>query len=258
MDNSVLEKKICQALEKKSEEVCVDALTSQRIQSKVFGNIEEERNMKHGNWKKAAVVTAAICIFGTMTVMALGKPAFVMSSSSHDEEIKSYGEAVKTQKEYDAQVKAVEEFSNGYRFKYAVPMHQEVQDQDRNQMAEEISVSYTYGKEGMEDVIFSGSRISVGEEGEPDQIVALEDGTELHYSRTVNKFVPADYEISEEEKKLQEEGKLNVGYGSDTVEIKNSSCVIWVQDGITYSLFAFGDDLAAEEMLTMAKEVAES
>ncbi len=45
MDDSILEKKIRAALEKKSEEARVDALTSRRIRANVYERIEEERNM---------------------------------------------------------------------------------------------------------------------------------------------------------------------------------------------------------------------
>ena len=87
--------------------------------------------------------------------------------------------------------------------------------------------------------------------------VTLEDGTVLSYSSTVNKFVPPDYEITEEEKKLQEEGKLNVAYGSDEVEVMTSASVTWEQEDISYCLFTFEESMSAEELLSMAKEVAE-
>ena len=119
-------------------------------------------------------------------------------------------------------------------------------------------MAFWYEKEGEEDILVSGSRISLGETGTPDAVLALEDGTELYYSKLVNKFVPPDYEITEEEKKLQEEGKLNVAYGSQEVEIKNSESVFWRQNGVSYCLFRFGDELNAEEMLAMAREIAES
>ena len=111
----------------------------------------------------------------------------------------------------------------------------------------------------MEDVELSGSRLFVGmqDKSSADQVMTLEDGTVLSYSSTVNKFVPPDYEITEEEKKLQEEGKLNVAYGSDEVEVMTSASVTWEQEDISYCLFTFEESMSAEELLSMAKEVAE-
>jgi len=88
--------------------------------------------------------------------------------------------------------------------------------------------------------------------------MTLDNGVELRYRKLANKFVPSDYQITEAEEKLIEEGKLNVGYRSDKVELNNSLHVSWVQDGVLYSLYTFEDSLSAEEMLGMAKEVAES
>ena len=210
--------------------------------------------MKHRNWKKTAVAAAAICILGTMTAVAVGRPAFILSGSSRNEIVRDYGQAVQMQEGYDGRVKSVEGFSNGYTFKEAVPKHEETQDEGKNRLDQGVSMAFTYEKEGMEDVELSGSRLFVGmqDKSSADQVMTLEDGTVLSYSSTVNKFVPP-----EEEKKLQEEGKLNVAYGSDEVEVMTSASVTWEQEDISYCLFTFEESMSAEELLSMAKEVAE-
>ena len=194
-----------------------------------------------------------------MTAVAVGRPAFIMSGSSRNEIVRDYDQAVQMQEGYDGRVKSVEGFSNGYTFKEAVPKHEETQDEGKNRLDQGVSMAFTYEKEGMEDVELSGSRLFVGmqDESSADQVMTLEDGTVLSYSSTVNKFVPPDYEITEEEKKLQEEGKLNVAYGSDEVEVMTSAAVTWEQEDISYCLFTFEESMSAEELLSMAKEVAE-
>lgn len=257
MDDSILEKKIRAALEKKSEEARVDALTSRRIRANVYKRIEEERNMKHRNWKKAVVAAAAICVFGTITAVALKKPAYISSHSNLNEIVKDYETAKNMMHGFDASVKIVEEFSNGYKFKEAVPKYEATHDEEHDTLEQGTSMSFTYEKKGMEEVVLSGDRLTVPSSN-PDAVLALGDGTELRYNRLTNKFVPPDYTPTEEELKLQEEGKLNIGYGSDQVEEKISVNVTWAQDGVTYSLFSFNGSLTAEEMFQMAKEVAES
>ena len=258
MDDLILEKNLKETLNKKSEEIG-GSLADQRIRTRVFEAIEEEKNMKHRNWKKTAVAAAAICILGTMTAVGVGRPAFIMSGSSRNEIVRDYDQAVQMQEGYDGRVKSVEGFSNGYTFKEAVPKHEETQDEGKNRLDQGMSMAFTYEKEGMEDVERSGSRLFVGmqDESSADQVMTLEDGTVLSYSSTVNKFVPPDYEITEEEKKLQEEGKLNVAYGSDEVEVMTSAAVTWEQEDISYCLFTFEESMSAEELLSMAKEVAE-
>ena len=244
MDDLILEKNLKETINKKSEEIG-GSLADQRIRTRVFEAIEEEKNMKHRNWKKTAVAAAAICILGTMTAVAVGRPAFILSGSSRNEIVRDYGQAVQMQEGYDGRVKSVEGFSNGYTFKEAVPKHEETQDEGKNRLDQGESMAFTYEKEGMED------------KSSADQVMTLEDGTVLSYSSTVNKFVPPDYEITEEEKKLQEEGKLNVAYGSDEVEVMTSASVTWEQEDISYCLFTFEESMSAEELLSMAKEVAE-
>ncbi|MFR8165778.1 MAG: hypothetical protein ACLU8D_07165 [Enterocloster sp.] len=72
MDDLILEKNLKETLNKKSEEIG-GSLADQRIRTRVFEAIEEEKNMKHRNWKKTVVAAAAICILGTMTAVAVGR-----------------------------------------------------------------------------------------------------------------------------------------------------------------------------------------
>lgn len=259
MDDSILERKLREALNRKSEEVPVDTLTGKRIRAKVYEAIEEERNMKHRNWKRTAVVAAAICVLGSITAVALGKPAYFVGHSSRNEVVKDYEEAAAMQKQYDAAVKAPERFSNGYEFKEAVPQYQSSEDTDGNTLETGTSMNFTYAKDGAEDVVLFNDRLSrTGDTGKADETMVLEDGTVLSFRKNVNKFVPPDYTPTEEELKLSEEGKLNIGYGSDTIQEKTSVHVTWTQDDVHYGLFSFSDTMTAEEFLQMAKEVAES
>lgn len=257
MDDSILEKKIRETLEKKSKEARVDTLTSQRIQAKVYEAIEEERNMKHKNWKKAVIAAAAICIMGSITAVALTKPKYVSSHSYTNEEVKSYEEAKNMQAGYDAAVKSVEKFSNGYEFEWAVPKYEASHDEDHNELETWTSMSFTYGRGDDPKVSLSADRMTWPAEN-ADKIMTLEDGTELKFHRLNHKFVPPDYEPTEEEIKLQDEGKLNIGYGSSEVEVKVSVSVSWKQNDICYCLFSFNENMSADEMLQMAKEIAES
>ena len=84
------------------------------------------------------------------------------------------------------------------------------------------------------------------------------DGTELRFYKTVNKFVPANYELTEEDKKAQEAGNFDLAYGSDEIEITTSCMVEWDMDGQGYSLFKFGEELSAEEMFAMAEEIIDA
>ena len=48
-----------------------------------------------------------------------------------------------------------------------------------------------------------------------------------------------------------------MAYGSDEVEVMTSAAVTWEQEDISYCLFTFEESMSAEELLSMAEEVAE-
>lgn len=258
MDDFILEERIRETLKNKADSVHVDALDRQRIQVKVYERLEEENRMKHRNWKKVIVAAAAICVLGSITAMALGRATVSVSHSSKNDAVHDYAQAVSMQNGFDKNVKSVEKFSNGYQFSEAVPTYGDERDEKGNILSERTYMTYTYEKDGLDSVMLNGYRSTMAEGTQPDQTMTLENGVELKYSKMRNKFVPVDYEPTEEELALSEAGKLNIGYGSDEVEEMNSCSVIWKEGEITYVLFSFEDSLSGDEMLQMAKEVVES
>ena len=210
--------------------------------------------MKKGFMKKAVAAVAAICVFGSMTAFAIGKIAGITSRTDIRDEVHTYEQALELQKENGPMVDFPEKFSNGYAFKGAVPVEYETSDKDGNKLGKGIHLDITYGKKGMEPITFSAE---VGLDGgsAPTNVKTCGDGTELRFYKTVNKFVPANYELTEEDKKAQEDGNFNLAYGSDKVEVMTSYTVEWNMDGQGYSLFKFGEDLGAEEMFGMAEEI---
>ena len=224
MDDPILEKRLKNMFESRAGELPDESVREARIRRNVYEKIEREGNyMKKGFMKKAVAAVAAIYVFGSMTAFAIGKIEGIT-------------------------------YRNGYAFKAAVPVNYETEDKDGNKLGNGTQLSVTYGKDGMEDVTFSAE---VGMDGEltPAEVRTCEDGTELCFYKLTNKFVPADYELTEEDKKAQEDGNFNLAYGSDKVEVMTSYTVEWNMDGQGYSLFKFGEDLGAEEMFGMAEEI---
>ena len=221
MDDPILEKRLKNMFESRAGELPDESVREARIRRNVYEKIEREGNyMKKGFMKKAVAAVAAICVFGSMTAFAIGKIAGITSRTDIRDEVHTY----------------------------------ETEDKDGNKLGNGTQLSVTYGKDGMEDVTFSAE---VGMDGEltPAEVRTCEDGTELCFYKLTNKFVPADYELTEEDKKAQEDGNFNLAYGSDKVEVMTSYTVEWNMDGQGYSLFKFGEDLGAEEMFGMAEEI---
>lgn len=77
----------------------------------------------------------------------------------------------------------------------------------------------------------------------------------MYYSQDVYRFVPPDYQMTEEDIALEESGAVTFSYGSIEVEENVFSGVVWRQDGVRYHLFGFDLPLSADELFDMAMEV---
>ena len=210
--------------------------------------------MRKGIMRKTVVALAAICVLGSMTAFAVGKITGITSHSSRYDEVHTYEQALELQKKHGPAVHFPEEFSNGYTFSAAVPEYYETTDDNGNKVGTGSNLSVTYAKDGNENVTFS-AETDLGESDDPTEEKTLDDGTTLHFYKTTNKFVPVNYELTEEDKKAQETGHFNLAYGSDKVEIQTSYMVEWNMDGQGYYLFKFDEDLSADEMFGMAEEI---
>ena len=80
-------------------------------------------------------------------------------------------------------------------------------------------------------------------------------GTTVYYSRDTYKFVPADYELTEEDQKNMEQPNHYISYGSDKVEVQTCDNVIFEMDGKRYTLLGFDNDMTADEWYDMAGDL---
>ncbi|MGL4665241.1 MAG: hypothetical protein ACRCWA_09535, partial [Clostridium butyricum] len=81
-------------------------------------------------------------------------------------------------------------------------------------------------------------------------------GITIEYTKNQYKAVPEGYEPSEEEKELENKGLLQIGYGSNEIEVSQNQAVIWYEDGISYCILNSNyNDLDKEDMINMAIEV---
>ena len=82
-------------------------------------------------------------------------------------------------------------------------------------------------------------------------------GVTLSFRDSHYRFVPPDYEPSDEEKKLERRGELTISEGSDEVEDRQFQSVSWQKDGMSYSLYGFDTGLDAQTMLELASGLVE-
>ena len=153
---------------------------------------------------------------------------------------------------------APEVFSNGYRFDMGMPTHQDAMDEDGNVIKSAESFSLHYKKDGSPDIFVTVQGTSLfEEEGQPDQVFE-HNGITLNYTRDQYRFVPPDYQASEEEKAKEAAGELYISYGSDTVTDQVAQSMLWKDGEKVYIITAMDTPMTAQDMAQMAGELIDN
>lgn len=218
--------------------------------------------MKHMSMKKVVLGVAAACVMvGAIAIAGSG----VVSSVGHGSSVPDYTkfeDMGKAETEIGYSVDAVEGFSNGFRFDDIHIIEETLQDESGQSMGKKknIEISYSRGKDDV--AVYVGKMLSVEN---ADFMTSLQWDKTLQvgdvvvgYRYSTYKAVPPNYEPTEEEKKEMENGHLQIGYGSDKIEVSQCSDVMWVKDGVFYEMVGFDVSLSADDLLNMAREIIES
>ena len=204
--------------------------------------------------KKISVIAAvAVLALGTTVFAASGIISKWYSSSSSDPEYKSLPTAQQVKKDIGYDAVLIGEFENGYAFKDGSIVNNNLADEDGNSVEKFKSVSFDYEKNG-DTVIFSQDKFNskIDMDG---NVIKTVDGTDIYYYSYTNKIVPADYKMTDEDKKAEADGELVFSSGSSDVQISEVQSVTWVKDNIQYQLMQMDGALSRDELAEMAEEV---
>lgn len=246
------------ALKEKAGEIKVSQGEMEQACRKIHRRIEEETGMrKTWSWKKVLVTAAAVCVVGSVTAIAAGRIVGVESHSSWKEAVNKYADAQKMGEEMDLVLPVPETFSNGYTFQSALPVHASGQDEEGNSVKEWTGMDLIYQKEGQPNM-----NINVEQAQEAEGYAAGDEnfdynGIQLSYSKEHYRFVPPDYQVSEEEQAQMDAGELVISYGSPEVEDSEIQSLNWQTDGISYGLMIFDSTITPAELVQMAEEMIE-
>ena len=204
--------------------------------------------------KKISVIAAvAVLALGTTVFAASGIISKWYSSSSSDPEYKSLPTAQQVKKDIGYDAVLISEFENGYAFKDGSIVNNDLADEDGNSVEKFKSISFDYEKNG-DTVIFSQDKFNskIDMDG---NVIKTVDGTDIYYYSYTNKIVPADYKMTDEDKKAEADGELIFSSGSSDIRISEVQSVTWVKDNIQYQLMQMDGALSRDELADMAEEV---
>lgn len=222
-----------------------------------LNDFRSKRNSSMLNTKKriAVLVAAVIMVLGITAFAATGVINTWYSSSSSRPDYRSLPSMEQVHSDIGYDVKLVDHFSNGYVFKDGRIVKNKLEDEDNQTIEKFKSVDFRY-KKGKDEVSFAQDRYQ--SESQPSgSLERTINGVDVYYFSYVNKIVPPDYQLTEEDKKAEENGELVFSYGSRKVELITWQHVNWSVGDMHYELYQEVDDssLSKEEIIEMAKEV---
>ncbi|MGL5330076.1 MAG: hypothetical protein ACRDD7_12475 [Peptostreptococcaceae bacterium] len=203
--------------------------------------------------KKAIVTVASIFVLST-TAYAFSKINSQVSYSSNIPTYTSIPSKEILNKDVGYSPKVVDEFENGYKFKGGYISKNQGLDESNEVVEESDGVFFEYDKNNKKIMISTEEKV-IGEIGKSEQIVQSYKDIDLYYSEDSYKFVPEDYEMTEQDKKDEASGKYVFSYGSEEVEISKNQFLCWVDNDNYYSILATDSDLSKDDLLKMSKEI---
>lgn len=257
MEEKKLDAVITEVLKDKAEPVSMPSDRAEAMKRRLRIMMKEESHMKKLKTKKVIVAVAAMCLLVSLVSVAGGRIVGYSTSTSHSAEIKSYDKLIKAAPAKLGFTPATaRQFGNGFAFTDGYLNDVNGIDKDSNIVGSFPELTLTY-KKGGQEVTYTAAR-PIGEQTQiAADAVENSDGVAISFKTDHYKFVPENYQLTEEDQKRINSGDLIVSYGTDQVQQKDISFVSWNQNGTSYLLMSSGTvDVSREDLMQMAKELA--
>lgn len=223
--------------------------------------IHKKCNQRSGHMKlrtnklaAAFMAVAVITVLGTVTAVASGKiTSFISSSDNRD----NYTIAELREKAADQMKmspKIPESLSNDLNFLNGHISKVRGVGDDNIEVMEYPQAYASYGKNKQVTLTCHVHQEALAEENDQAAKKEVYHNVTMTVSSQSYLFLPPDKEPSQEDKKLEEEGKLMISYGSSEEERKVYQMVSWSENGIDYLLFTF-DEFGLEPLTGMARDI---
>lgn len=261
MDRRKLDILIQQTLRDQAESVSMSESGKSRIYQAISDCSKEDYRMRISGKQKLVAAVAAMCLLGSMAALGAGKIIGYRSGHNANEpEYVSFADMGRVRDEAGFEVKAAEQFDNGFVFDKGYLIYTDAVDESGAVVDTFPEVSVYY-KKGDSSLTLNIEKVRPEWEksltGNPVDI-SYGDLT-LTYREDHYKFVPPDYELTQEDQNAIDAGEMYLSYGSSEVELKDFHFLTWDEAGIHYSLMSYGDGaLGQEEMTKMAQQVIDS
>lgn len=252
--NRDMDAKLKERLASELDTVSMTEEADRRVLAGIHQQIEERGNiMKYPKRKMIVAIAAAIAVTGTITAIAAGKIVGLVSGTNPSEAIVSVAELEgKAEQQLGTDLYIAEALSDGSAFKEGYVMDVKGMDEAGNMVTSYPEVTAMYGTSGRISLSVQKTNDMIPNASTPNQKEEEYNGILLGATEDQYLFLPPDVTPSEEDLKLQDEGKLYISYGSSQEERKVFRNVSWTKDGLQYLLYTY-EDKSLDEMINMAK-----
>lgn len=219
---------------------------------------KENQTMKSKKRIRYLVLAAALICLLSITVYAaelLNIHSYYSGSSKIYEKHSDMGRALA---QVGLQAEIPESFASGFRFQSAEVQDVDAMDENGEQVLtfKELIVYY---KDEQGQMLALRLREDLEELPKDERTPASTktvDGVELKFYQDIYRFVPEDYQLSEEEKEWADQPGHYVSYGADEVQEKIATFLLWTENGINYSIMNLGwEAFEADTLFMMAEEM---
>lgn len=237
-----------------------DEALNQNLKRAVEEKAMKRNKIRHFSAKKAVVLAAACCLLiGTVSVATSGKTAYLVSGF-YFRDYKNFEQLSEAEAEAGFSIKAVESFQNGYTFSEMDVSDTNAKDEEGNTLDnyKEIAINYEKaGESGLSLYAMEAIHDRETDKRTADKTVGI-NGVEVKYYIDTYKWVPDGYEMTAEDEANMERDDYFISYGGDDEVSENQvSYVIWIQDGIRYSILNIHNASSSGELFQMAGEIIE-
>ena len=219
---------------------------------------KENQTMKSKRRTRIFILAAALICLLSITAYAAGLLNIQSYQSGSSNIFDKYSEINKALAQAGLQADIPESFANGFRFQSAKVQDVDAMDENGEQVLtfKELIVYYKDEQGQMLALCLRGNLEELPKDERTPAGVKTAGGVELKFYRDIYRFVPEDYQLSEEETKWVDQPGHYVSYGADEVQEKIASFLLWTENGINYSLMNLGfDAFEADTLFMMAEEM---
>jgi hypothetical protein len=220
-----------------------------------ISSIRGEGTMRRIGVKRAAIIAVAcIAMFGIVGFAY--KVASGIVSHSILNQYRNFSDLPKLEAEAGIDVKALERYESGYKFQ-SMSISNITNYGEDNEATEYKGIKISYTKEGISKPI--GLYMEDSDYASFDNMDYVEckniDGVDVYYKLTQYKWVPGDYELTDDDRRRMDEGSLQISVGSQKVRETTVTNLTWTLNGVCYDIVYTEGKLPADELFEVAGEI---